>query len=554
AGHTGARTITVPTLLIDDATALLERRIGTDRARSDLTATHNLAALCDGLPLALWLASEHVAGRPDTALRDLVEHLRDQRRLLDAGSHGDGDTLRAVFDLSADSLPSDADRLYQLLGLHPSNVISTAAAAAMAGLPARRTELVLDVLVGAHLVSQPAIDSCQTHDLLHMHADDRARARMSEEQVRVAERRMADWYLLTSINAVARLTPLLTQVPPMPHLTDVAPMTFRDKDEALRWCVRERPQVMAVARHAARVGLHDHVWRQVGTFTDLLNRYDDPRPVIDMHRIALDSARAVGARDGETGLLNNLGAVEFRVGRFDAASRHFEQALVAFRELGDEPGESMALFNLANVLLEQGSLRRAVELHRQSLAIAVRIGEKPQQARIYRRLADAQHRLEHPDLAVEHLSAAMALLTEIGDERGLAAALTQLAELRLAARHVDQAVDLCEQALAINRAVVDERQTAAALRVLAWARYRQGLHDEAITCAQDSVTLCQRMHDPRGEARSLDALASAYAAVGQRELARGIWRNAMALCRTTGDAYAAKIAASLEDDPTRPVG
>lgn len=549
ASHIGAHTITVPTLMIDEATALLERRIGADRARDDLSATHGLAGLCDGLPLALQLAGEHVAARPDTPLRDLVEYLRDQRRMLDAGSHGDGDTVRALFDLSADSLPADADRMYQLLGIHPSNIISTPAAAAMAGLSCRRTELVLDTLLGAHLVSQPLIDSYQTHDLLHMHADDRARARLSDAELRVAERRMADWYLLTSINAVARLAPLRKQVPQLPQVTDVQPLVFHDKDEAIRWCVRERVQVMAVARYAAQIGLHHHVWRQIGTFGEVFNRYDDPRPVIDMHRIALDSARAVGARDGEIGLLNNIGGVEFRVGRFDAASQHFHQALAAFRELGDSLGESVALFNIANTLLEQGLWRRAIELHQQSLAIAIRIGDKHQQAKVYQRLGDAQHRLEHPDLAVEHFNQSMSLLIEIGEERGVAAVLVNLAELRLEARDVDRAVDYCDRALEIDRRVVDDRQTAAALRVLARARYLQGLHDDAITCAQESVTLCQRLHDPRGESRSLDALAMAYNAVGKHEIAQGMWRNALALCRTTGDSYAATIMASL-DGPT----
>lgn len=546
AGDTGAHAITVPTFLIDDATALLEHRIGADRTRGDLTATHNLALLCGGLPLALRVAGEHVAGRPDTALRDLVENLRHQRRLLDAGSHGDAKPLRALFDLSVNSLPAEADRLYQLIGLHPSSTISTAATAAGAALAPRETELLLDILVGAHLVEQQEVDSYRMHDLLHMHANERALAMLSDAEVRAAERRMADWYLLTTINAEDRISPLRKRVPPLPHVTDVEPATFRDRDEAMRWCVRERPQVMVVARHAADIGLHDHVWRLIGSFMDVLNRFGDPRPVIDMHRIALDSARAVGDRDGEAGTLNNLGALEFQSGRFDTASQLFQQALAAVRGV-DELGECTALFNLANVLLEQGSMRRAIELHQQSLAIATRIGNKLQQAKIYQRLGDAQHRLEHPDLAVEHLNAAQSLWAECGDERGTATTLTKLGEIRLEARDVAGAVDCCEQALVIDRRVRDERQTATALRVLARAKYLQGLHDESVACAQESVTLCQRMQDPRGEARSLDTLAHAYHAIGDLELAQGIWRNALALCRTSGDSYAAKVAASLDD-------
>jgi tetratricopeptide (TPR) repeat protein len=544
--HTGAHTITIPTLLLDDATALLQQRIGADRAARDLAATHDLMALCAGSPLALGIVGEHVATRPDTPLRDLVEHLRG-RRLLDAGSHGDGDpvTIRAVFDLSCNDLPPEIDRLYQLIGIHPSTSVSTAPAAAMAGLSIHDTEQALDALVGAHLIHQQGVDSYRMHDLLHLHAGDRARHRQAPADQRTAVFRMVEWYLLTVMNAVQRLAPQRKPVPPLPQSSDITPARFESHEAAMNWCLRERPQIMAVTRTAAEGGLHHHVWRLVGTFAHLLNKYGDPSEAVDVHQLALNSARIVGSREGEAGNLNNLGVLDFRLGRFDTAARHFAEALAVFQELDDEAGEAASLFNIGNIHLERGALRKASELHKRSLAIATRTGDSMGQARAYHRLGEVHHRLERPELAASYLAEALKLRTQIHDERGLAATLQLLGELSQEAGDVVRAIEYSEHALAIDRRTYDQPQATAALRTLASAHYGRGAHDEAAACAEEAAALCHMMSDTRGEARALDLLARALQAAGQHEPAAETWRRSLALFHRLGDPYAARIASAL---------
>jgi DNA-binding SARP family transcriptional activator/tetratricopeptide (TPR) repeat protein len=514
----GAHSLTVPTLLVDEATALLQLRIGNSRVVRDLAAVYDLAALCSGLPLALQIAGEHVAARPDAPLAELVQHLRTQRRLLDAGSHGDDDstTLRAVFDWSSNALDPDDDRLFWLLGVHPSTQVSTAAAAAVAGLSLERTEHVLDRLVGAHLTHQQGADVFRMHDLVHLHASDRARRRSTRDERRAAVHRMADWYLRTAMNAVRQISPQRKPVPPLDMGTSVTPQTFRDGQEALRWCIRERTQVLAISFRAAEYGFDHHVWRLVGTFDDILNRYGDP--LVDVHRVALDAARITGARDGEAGSLNNLGVTDFYLGRFESAAHHYTQALAIFREIGDELGEAACLFNLGNTLIERGLYRKAIDMHEQSLVVAVRIGDTAGQARVYHRLGEAYQGLEQPVLAESYCRRALELRIQAGDVRGQAATLIELGELRVEAGDPEQAIALCARAIEISRDTCDQRKIAEALRTRASAYYRLGAHDESISAAKEAAELSQAMSDALGEARALKILRQARGAVnGSRE-------------------------------------
>ena len=95
-----------------------DRRAGRTPTRRAAAA---LAEQCCRLPLALRVAAELAAARPDVPLAELVGELADQQRrldLLDAG--GDPRTaVRAVFSWSYRHLDADAARAFRLLGLHP---------------------------------------------------------------------------------------------------------------------------------------------------------------------------------------------------------------------------------------------------------------------------------------------------------------------------------------------------------------------------------------------------------------------------------------------------
>jgi DNA-binding SARP family transcriptional activator/tetratricopeptide (TPR) repeat protein len=543
----GAHSITVPTLLLDESIALLQRSIRGTRVQQDMATLQDFATLCAGLPIALRIVGEHVAVRADVPLQELVQHLR-RRHLLDAGSHGDrgSRTLRAAFDLSVDKFSPDIARFFGLLGLYPATDITTEVAAAVSGLSLAETEQAFDVLVGAHLVHQLSADSYRIHDLLHLYAEDRAGQQGPPEIRHQAIHRMVDWYLYSGLNAARLLAPQDPTVPPLDEAMTIAPRIFDNADEARRWFLAERTKIIAVSQRAAEAGMHDHQWRLVGTFSDLLNCYCDPVEIIDVHRQAVVSAQIDGARDGESGNLNSLGVIEFNRHDYESAARYFTQALAIFREIDDEYGESISLYNIGNTHLERGQTRRAIEFHERSLVISERIGDKAGQASVYHRLGEAYQRSGQHDTAVKFYQKSLRTRAEIADLRGQAGTLAKLGELSLERGDPQAAIGYCEKAGAIGDQIFDRRGVAETLHTKAVAYVALADFGGVSTSSQEAARLCRMMNDFGGEARAMDLSAEAQQALGDYVLAERHWRTALELYDRLGDPRASDVRDKLD--------
>jgi DNA-binding SARP family transcriptional activator/tetratricopeptide (TPR) repeat protein len=544
--HEGAHHITVPTFLIEDSIALLLRRIGDTRADLKMPALHDLASLCDGLPLALRIAGEHVAARPQVPIEELVEHLR--RRLLDAGSHGDGgsSTLRAMFAWSCDALPGGTDRLFRLLGLHPSVNVSAPAAAAIAGLSEDEAEHELEKLLGAHLVQQQTGESYRIHDLLHRYAADRMRDRESPEGRKNAVHRMVDWYLGTVINAIRKVAPQLPEVPQLRLTTRVVPRSFLDDEEAMRWSVRERTQILGVSRLAAEFGFHEHMWRIIGIFGEVLNRYGDPHDLIEIHRLALKSARIAGSLYGEAAHLNNLGYIYLNLDEYAEAEQYFRKSRALCQETENVIGEAAALHNMGYTYHGRGDFRAAIKLYEQGLALFVKASYEEGQARAHLRLGDAHRALGRPDSAIAHYRDELRIRKRIGHIGGQGEALSRLSELYLEQGDAESAMRHCEEALAVHRRARDQRKTADTLRVKAAIHYSLGEHGDVVSCAREAAVLSQESGDLRGKAHSLYLAGKGQNALRDISEAHSSWEAALELFEELGDPCSEKVRGCLE--------
>ncbi|WP_158224452.1 tetratricopeptide repeat protein [Amycolatopsis thermalba] len=529
------RSFTVPLMSESDSSLLLQRRLADLVPEADLATVPQLAKLCDGLPMALRIAAEHVARRPGVPLAVLTAQLeRERARLLDAGADDGSTTLRAIFTWSCDALSPELDHFFQVLGLHPSARISLPAAAAMAGSTVATAERLLERLITAHLVQQDSGDTYRLHDLLHLYAAQRAGERCDREERVLALRRMLDWYLGSVLAAMEHVAPFLRDIPPQPLLAGVRPLQFDDAAVALEWCVRERPQVIAVSRFAAADGHPGHAWRLIGAFSEVLNRFGDPRRLSGLYTLAVDAAIRAGERDGEAGGLNNLGVNHFHLGEYDAAAAYFGRAMKLVRE-GDVMAEAMALYNLANCHLERGNHEKAIELHERSLALSEAIDDLDGQARVYHRLGDLYQRGGRFETADRHYRHALALRSGSGEAREQGDTYAKLAGLALVRGDFAGAIADAEAALAIYRRTRTDRRLAEPWSVLSEAHRRLGNLGSAVTAAEEAVAACRAANDIPAEMRATRLLAEAREANGNWAEAITDWSTVAALADTLGE-------------------
>ncbi|MFD3970792.1 tetratricopeptide repeat protein [Streptomyces cyaneofuscatus] len=491
---------------------LLSRGIGADRVREELQAAHRLVALCAGLPLAVCLASARLATRPRQSVGTLADALTrnaDGGRL--AGLAVEGEiSVRKALDASYAVLGRETARLYRTLGLLPVRTFDAMIAAAACGEPVSWAERRLDELVEANLVEDVGPEAYRFHDLLRIHARERA----MEDDLRGAReealRRFCDWCLYTATKAQERLTPVQFTLPrTYAHRPDL-PLPFADDLGALRWLDAHRTQLLDAVRLAANSGWHETSWMLVDALWPLFLRLRHYTEWIDAHKTGLEAARQAGNGPAERQMLNS-GAIGLgAAGRTEEATAWYGESLRAAREAGDRRDEGQALLGLGACLRESG----------------------------------------RPADAVAHLNRAVSLWEECGYPRGAALARTTLGEVALATDATDEAIECFTRAHAALVAVNDPHDAARALVFLGYAETRAGAYEKGVARMNEALAVFTASGAAFWQARTLEMLGESAADHGRSEAAEDFFVRAIALFRTTSTADALRLG-RRETEPPR---
>ena len=298
----------------DEALQLFVKVVGEERAAAEPEATAELLDACAGLPLAIRICAARLVTRSGWTIRAMADRLHDEHRRLDEMRAGDL-AVRASFEVSFASLPPSTDkqgidpaRAFCLLGLWQGPSISSAAAAALFGVPEYSAQDALEVLVDTHLLESVATDRYRFHDLLRVYAAERAADDLLAAERDAAVTRLLTWYMRTADAAATAVSPHRYNIPLDARPTPTPPpLGFATSEEALAWYDDERANLVAATRQAAASGLHEIAWRLPAPLFHIFNSRGNWADCIATHRIALESARRAGNRQGEAWILNNLG-------------------------------------------------------------------------------------------------------------------------------------------------------------------------------------------------------------------------------------------------------
>ena len=250
----GARRLDLDLLPLPDAVGLLRALIGA-RVDADPAAAAALAERCARLPLALRVAAELAAARPDVPLAELAGELADQQRrldLLDAG--GDPRTaVRAVFSWSYRHLDADAGpgvpagRPAPRPRLRPARRRRADRHHRGAGPPGCWT-----VLARAHLIQPAGPGRYGMHDLLRAYAAELAATEDGEEARRAALTRLFDYYLAGAAAAMDALYPAEQHSRPRPPASAQPVPPLPTAATARDWLDAERASLVGVGRARRR--------------------------------------------------------------------------------------------------------------------------------------------------------------------------------------------------------------------------------------------------------------------------------------------------------------
>src|SRR5262249_49445060 len=148
---------------------------------------------CAGrLPMAIRIAAE-CANHGDHSLHRVAERLSRMPERLAMFSSDSGANIHSVLDVSYLALPSQAARIFRLLGTSPTTVISAESTAALGGISAAEAGQALDVLHRAHLVELAEHSRMRMNHLLRAYANERAGADEPPRELARAYTRLLHW-------------------------------------------------------------------------------------------------------------------------------------------------------------------------------------------------------------------------------------------------------------------------------------------------------------------------------------------------------------------------
>ncbi|MDF5753639.1 tetratricopeptide repeat protein [Spongiactinospora sp. TRM90649] len=536
----GAFRLGLDILAENDAVALLATLIARYRGHDQRHELVELARLCARLPLALRIAAERAASRPMMRLDELIADLRDESALWDAlTAEGDDDidAVRTVFAWSYRALPEAPARLFRLLGMHPGNEFGLPAAAALAGLSITQARQQLDVLVGAHLLEQPAPGRYEFHDLLRAYAVDQVRHLESPETRTKVSQRILDWYLHTADAAQNRIAPfdrykLSEPVPP-----DVAPLSFDDYDSALRWYQIERANLVGVTRAAAEANSHGTAWRLAAVLRAIYmhqNAFDD---WLTTGGIGVDSAERDGDRGGRAEALESLGRAYFQSRRLDEAEINHSAALDIRREIGDQFGEAVSLNTLGLIGLRRRHLDDARSFFEQAGVIFHRLGEHRWEALMRSNLAETLCEVQQLQAAIDVLLDVLSVFRDLADRASEGNALYHLSWAHREQGDVAAAHSSIDQAIRIAEDEDNPVWLAHWSVELGNVQRASGQPAEALVAYQRAASIQRRLCDRSREAFALDGAGQAYQQMGRFEEAVDFYRTAAGIHHDLDDRW-----------------
>ncbi|MEU3337081.1 NB-ARC domain-containing protein [Streptomyces sp. NPDC006668] len=378
----GARLMSLEPLDMASGLRLLAQRCGEETVEAERDAAERLVGYCAGLPKALQLVAARLLTGKRLTMSRLAAELADETRRLRGLSLRGEHSVSAVLDLTYRALPPDAARLYRVLGWFPGRTFDAGTAAVAACLDTAEAESLLDVLEESSLVDVAEDGRFRFHDLVRLHARERAAevteaAEEGEEDGRQAVvERVATHYLALTAFAdravredrlrIANLTDLLRDA------SD--PFAAEDGPDPLAWLEAERASILAMLREASRLGLHKHVWQLAEGFTVLFlhRRYlGDWKESLELGAAAAAEAVVPAA---EARLRSLLSRPLMDLGQYDRARAELEKA-IACAEVSAHAALKASVQEFHGRYWDRFDASRAMTAYRQSVELNIEAGE-----------------------------------------------------------------------------------------------------------------------------------------------------------------------------------
>jgi CHAT domain-containing protein len=228
------------------------------------------------------------------------------------------------------------------------------------------------------------------------------------------------------------------------------------------------------------------------------------------------------------------GQEEYQSGKFQAAIRLWQQAIILYQQNGDRLREGYALANIGFAHNNMNNYNLAAEAHLQSITIAREISDLDLEALGLYGLGSAYAGQGNYPQAIAEYQKSLTIARKTNYRRTEAQVLRAMAESYKALSKYAEAIEFYQQSLKLAEEI-DFRERGRILSGLG-ALYRQiGKYAEAINAYQQSIEIARQVPDRANEASALLGLGNVYFAMGDPNLSVQYWRESLTIAREIDD-------------------
>jgi transcriptional regulator with XRE-family HTH domain len=194
AGLEGVRRLALEPLSEPEATELLVGILGRRAAGDQELALHQLAQMCEGMPLALRIIGNRLVSRLGWDAAELAARLADEEHRLDQFKAGDL-KIATAFAMSYEQLADTARLVFRRLAVVPGRDFDAALAGVVGEVPVEVAWDALDELVDLGLLLDSSAGRYRFHDLVRLFARTRLDAEESSAEREALTARVTSWLL-----------------------------------------------------------------------------------------------------------------------------------------------------------------------------------------------------------------------------------------------------------------------------------------------------------------------------------------------------------------------
>jgi len=490
----GAHALVIDLLDVNECLELLAGRLGADRVAAERAVVHEIVGLCAQLPLALAVVAARAATHPQFGLAALADELRAARGGLDEFAGADPATdPRAVFSWSYLQLSPAVARMFRLIGLHSGPDIGVRAAASLASVTPTKVRPLLAELARAHLLTEHRPGRYACHDLLRAYAAEQADAIDTEDDRRVARRRLLAHYIHSADHADSLLDPRRQEPPALTELLPgVDPETMADHAQAVAWFNAEHRVLLSVIHQPPEFDAEG--WSLIWSRERFLDHQGHWHDELVAFPVAVAAAHRLGDPIKQAWAHCQLGCTHVWFDRHEIARRELDTALDLFRVAGDQVGQA-----------------RVEYYHAWSL--------------------DRQERNVE---ALRHAENALELFRAAGHEAGQAKVLNAMAWFHAQLKDYASAIRFGENALELQAKLDDQVAAAQTWSSIGYIHDRLGDRPRAIQCYEAAIGLFREAGYLFGEASVLTQLGDTHYNADDFEAARATWQRAVDILEQLG--------------------